>query len=163
MLERIEQTIAAIKTKIINDEDVRKLLFHDSNNALNMLAPTVLETDSYVTTKPIYEFENKNEYNQNSMVNVYMIEVVPTDDIKAFVGAIQINITCNLDIWNLLDNKIRPLQIADRIIKLIHNQKFHLSNKITLRNMTDLIVNKTMVGYALLFEVTDGSGTQNKF
>lgn len=163
MLERIEQTIAAVKTKIINDEDVRKLLFHDSNNALNMLAPTVLETDSYITTKPVYEFENKNEYNQNSMVNIYMIEIVPTDDVKAFVGALQVNVTCNLDIWDLLDNKIRPIQICDRIIKLVHNQKFYLSNKLRLTNVTDLIVNKKMVGYALLFEITDGSGTQDKF
>ena len=137
MLERIEQTIAAIKTKIINDEDVRKLLFHDSNNALNMLAPTVLETDSYITTKPVYEFENKNEYNQNSMVNIYMIEIVPTDDVKAFVGAVQVNVTCNLDIWDLLDNKIRPIQIP--VLKAMVESTIHgfFSNSILVENGID--------------------------
>ena len=163
MLSRVESTLAAIKTKLLNDEIIRKLLFHDSNNALNMLPPYEKETEKYITLKPIFEFENKEEYNQNSIVNVYVTEIIPTDEEVSFTGILQINVACNIDIWDLLDNKIRPLQICNRIIKLLNNKKFTVSNKLTLSNMTDLIINKKMIGYALLFEITDGSGEKDNF
>lgn len=163
MLERIESTLAAIKTKLLSDEKLRKLLFHDSNNALNMLAPSELEVDNYITLKPIFEFENKEEYNQNSIVNVYVTEIIPTDNETSFTGVLQINVACNIDIWDLLDNKIRPIQICNRIIKLLNKKKFTISNNLELSNMTDLIINKKMIGYALLFEITDGSGENNNF
>ena len=59
MLERVEQTLAGIKNKLLGNEEIRKLLFHDSNNALNMSAPTKQEVDDYITLKPIFDFENK--------------------------------------------------------------------------------------------------------
>lgn len=163
MLERVESTIAAIKTKLLDNEDLRKLLFHDSNNALNMLAPTVLELRDYITSKPIFEFENKEEYNKNSVINIYVTEIIPTDESASFTGVLQVNVVCNLDVWELVDNKIRPLQISNKIIKMLNNTKFTVSNKLVLSNMTDLIINKKMVGYALLFEITDGSGENDNF
>ena len=163
MLERIESTLAAIKTKLLRDEKLRKLLFHDSNNALNMLAPSELEVDNYITLKPIFEFENKEEYNQNSIVNIYVTEIIPTDNEVSFTGILQINVACNIDVWDLLDNKIRPIQICNQIIKLLNKKKFTISNNLELSNMTDLIINKKMIGYALLFEITDGSGENNNF
>lgn len=163
MLTRVESTLAAIKTRLLNDETLRKLLFHDSNNALNMLAPHIKETEKYITLKPIFEFENKEEYNQNSIINIYVTEIIPTDEEVSLTGILQINVACNIDIWDLIDNKIRPLQICNRIIKLLNNKKFTISNKLILSNMTDLIINKKMIGYALLFEITDGSGENNNF
>ena len=42
-----------------------------------MLAPQEKEAESYITLKPIYDFENKEPYAQNSMINIYTTQIVP--------------------------------------------------------------------------------------
>lgn len=163
MLERIEQTLAGIRNKLLADETIRKLLYHDSNNALNMLAPTVQQAENYITLKPIFDFENKEEYAQNSIINIYTTQLMPGDETKKLDGVIQINVVCNEEKWELTDSKIRPIQICNRIIKLVNGCKFAASNKLVFDTMTDLIISKTLFGYALLFEITDGSGEKEKF
>lgn len=163
MLERIESTMAAMRTKLLADEKIKKLLFFDSNNALFCTLPEDINLDKYITLRPVYEFENKKEYDQNSMINIYMTQASPYEDVEKVAGVLQVNVICNVDIWELVDNKIRPLQLVDRIVKLVNGHKFTASNKIVLNTISDLIVSKTMVGYALLFEITDGSGKTDKF
>lgn len=163
MLEKIEQTLVGIKNKLLHDATIRKLLFHDSNNALNMLAPQEKEAESYITLKPIYDFENKEPYAKNSMINIYTTQIVPDDEIKKITGVIQVNIVCNENTWELVDSHIRPLRLSDQIIKLVHGCKFAASNKLEFNTMSDLIINKKLFGYALLFEITDGSGETEKF
>lgn len=163
MLERIETTLAAIKNKLLADETIRKLLFHDSNNALNMLAPQLKEVEEYITLRPIFEFENKEDYMQNSMINIYTTQVSPDEENNFINSLIQINVVCNGDKWELIDNKIRPMQLCNKIIQLVNNCKFTVSNKLVFNTMTDLIISKKVYGYALLFEITDGSGKIEKF
>ena len=163
MLERFESTMGAMRTKLLKDEMLRKLLYHDSNNALQMLPPTEQEVQDYITLKPIFDFENKKNYDKNSSINIYMTSVDPQLDNVTADAIIQVNVVCNIDIWDLVNNKIRPVQIANRIITLLNNQKFTASNSLVFNSLDNLIVSKHMVGYALLFELTDGSGINNKF
>lgn len=163
MFKRIESTMAAIKTKLLADDTIKKLLFNDTENALKGTVPESKDVDKYITLKPVFEFENKQNYDQNSMINIYMTQAAPSDEDKSVTAAIQVNVVCNTDVWNLEGNKIRPLQLASRIEELVNNAKFTASNKLVLSTVTDLIINKKMVGYALIFEITDGSGTINKF
>lgn len=163
MLSRIESSLAAIKTRLLEDEDIRKLLFYDSNDALVNEAPKKESVKEYITLRPIYQFENKENYNQNSMINIYMTQATPGDDLPIVDSILQINVVCNIDNWELVNDKIRPIQIANKIIKLVNNRKFTTSNKLVFSTLTDLIISKTVCGYALLFELTDGSGEQQKF
>lgn len=163
MLKRIESTLAAIKTKLSADKIIKQLLVHDGNDALEVQLPEGINLDKYITLKPVFEFENKEDYNQNSIVNIYMTEAQPNDGVKAVDATIQINVICNESVWELIDNKIRPLRIANRIIELVNETKFTASNKMVLNGLTELIINKKMYGYALLFELTDGSGEIDKF
>lgn len=164
MLERIQTTMSAVKTRLLNDSTVRKLLYYDTTNALDLEAPSAKQMgNKYITLRPIFEFENKGDYSQNSIVNIYTTEISPLEDTQACVGVLQINVVCNLDLWELDDAKIRPMQLAEKVIQLVHNQKLTVSNKIVFNSMTDLIISKKMVGYALLFEITDGSGEIDKF
>lgn len=163
MLEKLETTLTAIKNKLLADEKIRKLLFHDSNNALHMLAPQPQEVEQYITLRPIFDFENKENYTQNSMINIYTTQVTPGDEIKQIESLVQINVVCNGDKWELVDSKIRPIQLCDKIVQLVNNCKFTVSNKLVFNTMTDLIINKKIYGYALLFEAIDGSGEIEKF
>lgn len=165
MLERLQSTLAAIKNKLLRDELIRKLLINDFPAALHTEVPELSEhdLDKYIVLRPVFDFENKKNYNQNSVINMYITDIDPIENTKGINAVIQINVVCNQDVWNLDENQIRPLVIADRIITLINNVKFTASNKIFLNSLTDLIINKKMFGYALLFTITDGSADIDKF
>ena len=163
MLERIESTMAAMRSRLANDTIIRNLLTYDGNDALYIKEQYIDNMDQYITLKPIFEFENKKEYDQNSIINIYMTQASPYEEVAKIDGVIQVNIVCNVDVWDLMDNKIRPLQLADRAITLLNNHKFTVSNKLVFNTITDLVISKSMVGYALLFEITDGSDENNNF
>ena len=163
MLERIESTLAAIRNKLLDEDIIRKLLYHDSNNALNMEAPNKKQVEDYITLRPIFDFENKENYSQNSIINVYTTQVLPGAENKKVDGTIQINVVCNEEKWELVDCKIRPLQICNHILQVVDGRKFTASNKLVFNTMTDLVISKKLFGYALLFDITDGSGEKEKF
>ena len=163
MLEKIETSLAAIKNCLLNDEKIRKLVYNDSNNALNLETPDRDKVDKYITLRPIYQFENMQDFTQNTMVNIYLTSGDTLDEEVGISGIIQISIVVNIDKWELLDNKIRPISLADRIIKLVNNKKFTMSNSLSLQSIDQLIISKQLVGYALLFDIVDGSGDLDKF
>lgn len=163
MLEKIETSLAAIKNCLLNDEKIRKLVYNDSNNALNLETPDRDKVNKYITLRPIYQFENMQDFTQNTMVNIYLTSGDTLDEEVGISGIIQISIVVNIDKWELLDNKIRPISLADRIIKLVNNKKFTMSNSLSLQSIDQLIISKQLVGYALLFDIVDGSGDLDKF
>ena len=62
MLTRIQTTLKAIKRILLEDEQVKKLLYNDSNNALNLPTPDKQVVEKYVTTCPVYEFDDKEDF-----------------------------------------------------------------------------------------------------
>jgi hypothetical protein len=155
--------MAAIRTRLKEDGTLRKLLCYDGNDALLLKeVPEIDDVSKHITLRPVFEFENKEEWDQNSMINIYMTEATPFDDAKVVSGVVQINVVCNQDVWDLVDDKCRPIEIADSIIRLVDQKKFTVSNKLVFNTITDLIINKKVFGYALLFEITDGSGEKDK-
>ena len=163
MLERLESSLAAIKNCLLNDEKIRKLVYNDSNNALNLTAPTIDQANKYITLRPIYQFENMQDFSQNCMINIYFTDGDSLDEEVGISGIIQISIVANIDKWELVDGKIRPISLADRVIQLVNNKKFTMSNSLSLESINQLIISKQLVGYALLFNIIDGSGDLDKF
>ena len=163
MLTRIQATLAGIKTVLLNNETIRKLLYIDSNNCLNMDAPTRKMAEKYITLKPIYQFENIDDYSQNSMINIFLADGEPNAEINEFNGVVQVNIVTNIDKWDLVDDKIRPLELANKVIELLNNKKFSVSNTLEFNNIQQLILTKQVVGYALLFSIDDGNSNLEKF
>ena len=163
MLKQIQTTLAGIKTVLLNDETIRKLLCNDSNNCLNMEPPTTKSAEKYITLRPIFQFENTDDYAQNGMINIYLSDGEPNDDMNLFQGIVQANVVYNVDKWELVDNKIRTLELADKVINLLDNKKFSTSNKLVFNSLQQLILSKQLVGYALLFNVDDGNSSLEKF
>ena len=163
MFERIQTTIKAIKRQLLSDEVIRKLLYNDSNNALNLLTPEEKNVAKYITTYPIYEFENKEDYTQHGMINIFMTDSNPDDEDNSVAAIIRITVVYNTDKWELVNGDCRPLAIADRRITLLNNKKLSVSNPVAYNNIQELIISKQLVGYALLFDLTDGNSELENF
>lgn len=156
MFERVEQMLQDARQLLLNDVVVRKLLYHDSNNALNMADVDKSAVEKYITNYPIYQFENKADYTQNAMVNMFLADTGLDDEQITLQGVLRINIVVNVDKWELVGGRCRPLALADRIIMLLNNENLGLSNPITFDSFQELLVSKKLVGYALLFNIADG-------
>lgn len=155
MFERIEKTINEVRNTLIGDNDIRKLVYNDSNNALQLPSPTVNQVQKYIVTCPIFDLCETDEYNKNTLIQVELDE---TDNAEGYLnGVLRVNIVCNREKWNLIEAKIRPLQITNRVIDLLDGNKFSCSNELHFDNLTPLIINKKITGYALLFQIRDGN------
>lgn len=163
MFERIDSTIRAIRRQLLNDEELRKLLYNDSNNALDIDAPSIKDVEKYITNHPIYEFENKEDYTQHGMINIFMSNSEPDDEQVSVSAVIRINVVYNCDKWTLKDGSCRVLKMLDRIIALIDNKKLNVSNPVEYNTSDELILSKQLTGYALLFYITDGSAELENF
>lgn len=161
MFQRVSSTLAEIRSKLLNNTNIRKLLYNDSNNALNMDIPSIDNVEKYITLYPIYDFEHKQDYEQNSMINIVLDNADVEDN--ELGGILRINIATNIDKWDLVGNKIRPLELANEIYKTLYGVKFSISNLLDFNTIQELIINKSLVGYALLYDFVDGNGTINNF
>lgn len=163
MFERVDSTIKAIRRQLLEDESIRKLLFHNSNNALQLSAPDKKDVEKYITTCPIYSFEGKDDYTQQGMINLFMSDSNPDGEQVGINGVIRCNVVYNTDKWTLVDGSCRLLKIIDRIIALTDKRKFSISNAVEYVNAQELILSKQLVGYALLFEIYDGDSNLQNF
>ena len=163
MLTRVEKLPGEVKTLLLNNKIVRQLLGNDSNAPLSIEAPPKEKINDYIITHPIYQFENKDNYQQHGMINTYVTSASPDDEELSIYGILRVNIVFNVDKWDLVDNKCRPMSIANEVIKLVNNHKFSISNKVEFASLDELIVSKQLVGYTLLFNITDGSGDLDNF
>ena len=191
MFKRLQTTLKGIKRVLLEDEQIRKLLYNDSNNALNLGTPAKESVSKYITTYPIYEFEGRDDYTQQGMINCFISDSEPDDDIKVTDSILRINVVYNTEKWELVDGSCRLLSLCERmienfdrysfytegrinrdiennrkgafIIELVDNKKFSISNPISYNSLTELILSKKLVGYALLFNLTDGNSELENF
>lgn len=164
MLDNIQSALFEIKRVLLEDEEIRKLLYNDSNDALNLDIPSTEDVDDYISLYPVYEFNTESGgYNHNCGISINVSVIDPTDEVVQMIASLTINVVVNTNKWILTENKIRPLAIADRIVELLENKKFSASSTLSFDGMTNLIMTKRISGYALSFTMTDGTANIEKF
>lgn len=110
MFERFEKMLPQIRRIILEDEIVRRLLYHDSNNAFYMDTPTIDDVKDYITLRPIYSLDGHGKYEQNGMINVYWAKLPRNDyDEVVITGILRVGVIFNVDKWELVGDKIRPI------------------------------------------------------
>lgn len=161
-LDNIQKTIYEIRAMIQADGDIRKLLYHDMENALEGSDVTQAQVDDYIVVSPIFDM-TKEPFNKNTIVSVALVRGTKDDEEQVISGSVKINILTHSDLWKLKDNKIRPTEIANKIIDAIDGKKTSSSHKLSF-NLIDLIVlDENINGYGLVFFLTEGSGRLGEF
>lgn len=163
MFDNLEKTLFQIRQVIVNSEKVRKLLYNDNADALLTNAPSVEDVSKYVVLYPIIEFDNNSPWDQHSCVNIFSFRMEPEDDVSDFIGVIHINIAMDVQKWTLSNSKIRPLELADEIIRLVDSKKFSAATKLEYSNMQYFAATKNICGYTLTFVMSDGNAEEQSF
>jgi hypothetical protein len=87
-LNYIERAYFEIKSILLNDEVIRKLLFIDSPDALEKVAPSTQEVTNYIFISPIVETAIK-DFSRNTfmMIDIPRVTVMPmTNGRNAVIG-----------------------------------------------------------------------------
>lgn len=133
-------------------------MFIDGDDPLSnaFKAPTSAELEHYITLNPFLDFEFDNSRERNNMMNILLMSALPQYNTPAVDVGLQINIATNAKKWTIADNAIRPLSIANEVVKTIDNLKIHAANRLVLSSIDYFVLNTRVAGYELNFAVVDG-------
>lgn len=167
-ITNIENTMFAVRTTLANDKTIRKLLYYDTPDALDKQeAPSIdqilgrVENGiEYITLFPVME-KGVVEYGRNTyiMITLPMIDLDLSDSSEIFVG-FQITAISDMKHYMLNHNKLRLMEICNRVIELIDNQKFPTAGKTEVLQMEQVIFTNQVYGYNLKVMCADqGQGS----
>lgn len=152
----LEKDYALIVDKIIKNERLKKLLYYDTQNALDQ---------PKLTQKQTLEVLSKNikivpKLILDKTLLTYIVisfdNFAPTTNPAFRDNTISLDIVCHFDVWNLGDYKLRPFKIAGELDSMLNNSR--LSGIGTLQFMTGnfTILNEDYGVLSLLFQATHG-------
>ena len=145
-----------IKNALLNSEDLRKLVFYNTPNALDEVAPTITEAGQSIYIKPIiYIYADSPEFGLSTFISIGLIESIILDG--SISSSIKISVACDRQIWEMDNNRVRPLAILSEISKL-DNLKLGAAGKLTFRIVKEVYFNNDLVGYTALFDIDDEKG-----
>lgn len=162
MFVNLEKSIFQIRTFIESEKDIRKLLVIDSSDALDKEVPTLAQTREHILLSPVFDV-TEPPYDKNTTMTIVLSKGVYDDEAVLLNGIIKINVLTRTELWELDNNKIRPLEIVNLIIKRLNNQKVSASHKINFEQIDIAILNENVSGYTILFHLEEGSGLDEQF
>jgi hypothetical protein len=156
MLQNIESVLYEIKNTLLDSEDLRKLLFYDTSDALSRSTPLISEVENYILLKPVVVLNEESSNGITTFISIGLLESELYDNSSQ--SLIKISIATNRRIWELDDLKIRPISIAKEVKQRVHNKKFSSASPIQLSSLKEVYFNSEIVGFLLMFDLIDEEG-----
>jgi hypothetical protein len=161
-VELVEQSVYQIKSILLNDLTIRKLLYLQIPGALSSLTnPTTTEVDGLISIVPYVQDDGGIE---NSAQSNFIVVYAPLMD---FTNDVQHVITISIDIfvykdYYLLDGgKMRLTQLLNRIMQLLENKKLAFAEKFTITDTRlDSIEKGKTLAYLTNWSVVNGTAIQ---
>ncbi len=162
IFDNLQNSIFEIRQLIQSDPEIRKMLLFDTRDALEKTTPSFEEADEFIILSPIFDI-TEPPFDKNTIMTISVTRSNYNDELVTLNNIIKINILTRSELWELNNNKIRPLEIANKIIQKINNLKISASHKLYFLNIELAILNENVSGYALIFHLEEGSGLDEQF
>lgn len=160
-LDNIQKMIYEVEILIKSDGGIRNLLYYTTADALTKTQVDIATINDYIFCSPVFE-TTIEPYNKASFITISLAKLQPIED-TLYDGVLRINILSQLNIWEINNQKIRPLEIANRVIEKIDNVKLSHSHTLVFEGIDLAVLDKNISGYAILFSINEGSGLENEF
>lgn len=162
MFGNIQTAIYEIQTIILSEQNIRKLLFIDSTNALDQEAPTISQAQEHIILAPVFDI-TEPPYDKNTIMTIVLQKGVYDDESVLLNGILKVNVFTRTELWKLNSSKIRPLEIANLVVKKLNNQKVSTSHKLYFNQADIVVLNEDVSGYSIVFHLEEGSGLDEQF
>ena len=150
-LHRVNSSLKTIKTQILLNENIRKMLYYD--DVVNNLVPTIEIMKDYVFLQPVINVDTIEPFNKKNYITVTLPEGNKQSNKMHYT--VRIIVMCDKTSWQL-NTDIRPLLISQEIINILDGYKLDMSNKLSFSSIVETVTSKDVYGYSLLFDITDG-------
>jgi hypothetical protein len=155
LISNINKTLYAIKNKLINNDTITKSLFYSVANPLEQADLTTAQKESVVVMNPIVEYNTDPNNTINNFIAIGIPMVVYGDNLEGVLIRINIAIVCHTDYWELNNNRLRLMALAEEVFNELNEQKFSLSGKLIIDGFEPEIFRDNLVGYRLNALITD--------
>lgn len=151
-LLRVNNSFKKIKTKLLLNEKIRKLLYYDVVSD-SMSAPLIEQVKDHIFLQPVINVETTEPFNKKSYITITVPEGNPSGNKIKYV--VRLTVMCEKSVWNI-NGDIRPLIISQEIINTLNGFKTDMSNALDFSRIVETVTSKDVVGYSILFNITDG-------
>lgn len=159
----VEKDLSIITNLILKNDNLKKLLFHTTPNAINMRDLTEDETiglfgknikiipklsvDGSVLNYIIVSFDNftGNRTNPEFRDNI-----------------IEFDIICHLDQWQLTDSQLRPYRIAAELDSMLDGKKLTGIGTLEFLGANQIILTDEFAGLCLMYQAIHGEEDKKK-
>jgi hypothetical protein len=149
LISNLNKTLYAIKNKLMNNDDLTKLLFYSVVNPLESANLTTAQKEQIITLNPIVEYNTDPNSTLNNFISIGIPMIGYGDKLDGVLVKIEIAIVCHVDYWELNNNRLRLMKIAEIVFDELNEQKFSLSGKLVIDGFKPEIFQDNLVGYRL--------------
>jgi hypothetical protein len=155
LISNLNKTLFAIRSKLINNNDLTKLLFYSVANPLEQNDLTTEQKNSIITLNPIVEYNTDPNNTINNFISIGVPMIGYGDNMEGVLIRIDVAIVCHVDYWELNNNRLRLMSVAELVFDELNEQKFSLSGKLVIDAFKPEIFQDNLVGYRLTGFVVD--------
>lgn len=155
-LLRVDDTFKQIKTQLLLNEEIRKMLYYDDITLSPV--PAIEQVADHIFLQPVVSVDTTEPFNKKNYITITIPEGEPSENKIDYV--LRIIVMCEKSSWNM-NGDVRPLKICQEIVNILDGYKVAFSNSLKFSRIVETVTSKDVYGYSLLFEATDGISDVN--
>lgn len=153
----VEKDLEIITDYILKNNNLKKLLFYNSKDALKK--PNLTEDQSLLLFKKNIKIVPK-VYLEEEMINYIVISfdnfIENNFNPEFRDNLIQFDIVCNYENWHLQDFQLRPYRIAAELDSMLNKKHLTGIGKLEFFTGVNLQINSNFGGFSLVYKVIHG-------
>lgn len=152
--ESAQKDLFGIVNKLINNEELKKLLFYSTKDALKKPRLTEDETMGLVHNQIKVIPKIPVEEISQSLVIISFDNYVPNATNPEFRdNIITFDVLCPLDSWVLEGYNLRPYKIMGEIDGMMNGQKLNGIGRVEFTGANQLLLSEHLAGYTIMYKV----------
>lgn len=157
-LKNIKKAVFEVAQILASDETIVKLLVNDNNNALNEPAPSIdlntLISEHYVCIVPPVESGIRDSW-RNTFITILLDTVNFGRRDDNTTGNLILYVTTDEAHAVLVDNKLRTLELIERILTLLEGKKLSSAGELSVSMVSHTMLSEFRPAYRISINFTD--------
>ena len=158
----LEKDAALIVKDMLGNDRLKKLLFYEDKNALNLPNLDAAQTASLIDKQILICPKMEIDIEAFSYVIITFDNFIPNSTNPEFRdNLINFHILCHLDSWNLGDFQLRPYKIAGEIDSMFNNKNMFGIGQLEFLGAKQIMLNDELGGLKLSYMTVHGNEDKN--
>lgn len=160
IIQNMERNMFIIKNKLLENVNLRKLLFYSTPDALEKTETSVESVNKQIDLTSVVHYGTDPKNPVNSFITVDL-DQSDFADFQEAIHELSVNLFCNQSTLLMNNNRLRHFALAQEIVNSLGGTMLLSAGKMVLTNMELKILNEDYVGFQLDFMAIDSTEVDN--